>query len=218
MRIILILLLLCLVGCDSASPDPEDFEDTSIDFSALEVGQESRYVSFEGGSTYDPENAVFEYINDTLIVEVIERNGNEFIFLETVLPGQSLRFWEDSLRYRVTVAEDFLAISSLDGERTRSNLFLIADPIPLTPLEENQAELEGIVLTTAVQDLEQSGFVLNHTQQGVYFGRLNFVVDASSIVFDGPAYTVVYNKKAGIVRAFSVSPWTGTGFGWDLVP
>ncbi len=227
MRYQLLFLLAGLFGCDSNAVVEETgkYSINPIDFSNLAVGQKSWYLGFEGGSSYDPDNATFQYLQDTLTVEVLDASTEGFVFLEQIRPGStSLKLWQDSIKYLVTIRQDSLKIdNTLDRIAVVSSILPISQfALPLKQVQENETQIDGVIATPStqepVQGLYQTGFVLRHVQQGRQYDHLNIIIDRTDIVVDGPAYTVLYNEEAGVVRSFATSPWTGQSQGWDLLP
>lgn len=223
MRYLMLFLFAGLLGCDSNAVVEETgkYSSNPIDFENLAVGQKSWYLGFEGGSSYDPDNATFGYLQDTLTVEVLEALAEGFVFLERIRPGStSLKLWQDSIKYLVAIRQDSITIdNTLDGIAVVSSIIPTGQfPLPLKPVQENETQIEGVITTSSVQDLYQAGFVVGHSQQNRRYERLNIIIDRSDTVVDGPAYTVLYSEEAGVVRSFSTSPWTGQSQGWDFLP
>lgn len=218
-RIFVVLTsFLLLTGCDTTSP--EQPASGHVDFSDLQVGQSSWYIGFRGGNIYDAQADFFEYVADTLILEVAEQTETGFVFLEQIRPGsQSLALWQDSIRYHVSIVNDALSITPINIDALNSALFLVSNhAFQLNPLEDNEALLDGVKITSEAQGLLFTGFIQNHTQLNQQFEHLNFLTDASATPVDGPAYTIIYNRSSGIVRSFTTSVWTGEATGWDLLP
>ena len=231
MRGVFVILFFMVLSCDQQLPEdgPNAPGSGPVDFSNLSVGQTSTYIGFNAGNIYRPEDDFFEYTADTLVLEVIEQTAGAFTFLEYIKPGSaSLALWQDSVSYRVSISDDTLTITPINTQYIASNLFLLNNAqinngplnnakMPLANIETNEGQLDGIKLTTSEQGLLQSGFIRNHTQMGRQFEHLNFLYDATVTPVDGPSYTVIYNKEAGIVRVFTTNVWTGTATGWDFL-
>ena len=60
-------------------------------------------------------------------------------------------------------------------------------------------------------------FISNHTQFDRQYERLNAMFDWTPTYVDGPGHFTAYSEAAGIVRAFTLNPWTGSVVGWDLM-
>ncbi|MFK7845190.1 MAG: hypothetical protein AB8G77_07810, partial [Rhodothermales bacterium] len=118
------------------------------------------------------------------------------------------------------IRQDSVKIDNiLDGIAVVSSIIPLSQfAFPLKPVQENETQIDGVITSSSVQDLYQTGFVLGHTQQDRRYERLNIIIDRTDTVVDGPAYTVLYNEEAGVVRSFATSPWTGQSQGWDLLP
>ncbi len=213
-----VLLTAGLFGCDSTIIESES--DDHINFSALAVGQQSRYIRFDAGSIYTDENPPFTYRQDTLMVSVISATDSGFVFHEQVTPG-SVILQNDSLyipeanTYHVAIRDNKLFLSKISGDYLMSNIFLIRQ-LPLTPIQQNRIVLDGVNIELEAQTLNEEGYILHHEQFGTIYPHLNVIKDWSAMAVDGPGYTMAYSASAGIVRAFTTSAWTGTSHGWDL--
>ncbi len=215
-----ILFVAGFSGCDSTVT--ENSSDNHISFSALAVGQQSRYIRFTATTLYTEEIPTVTYQQDTLLVTVVSAIDSGFVFQETMTPG-SISIQNDSLyvlesaSYHVAIRNDELYISALSGNYYESNLFLIRhQPLLLGPIQENRMELAGVKVVLEAQDLQETGYLLHHEQFKTIYPHLNLIKDWSATAVDGPGYTMVYSPDAGIVRTFTTSAWTGTSVGWDL--
>lgn len=220
-----LILTLAMLGCDSAGyeiPLPES--PNPIDFSRLEVGQNSVYVRFMGEDYRDPDNSAFAYEEDRLVVTVEAEREDGFVFIETLTPDSPSKGSEssqvrDSVRYLVQVEGEVLRVRGLEENYHSSQLFSsYREDLPLAPIQENKVEIEGWKTTFPINAAYKTGYVENYTQLGREYRRLNVVVDDTPMTRDGPGRTFVYSVDIGVVRASSASAWTGQGWGWDLLP
>ena len=226
MRLLFYLLIFTLAGCDSMTDDhsaPENGH--AIDFSALNVGQESSYVRFEGEDYRDTENLNFEYTPDTLVVQVVQATEGGYVFMEYLRPGSrglvenDAFYMPDSIRYLVSIVDDQLRVSGIDQLYHLSHLFWnYQEALPLEDTQENEVDIRGWKTSLPFTELYRSGYVVDFQLFGKTYSRLNVVVDDTDMQVDGPGKTFLYSIEEGIVRSSSASAWTGHGWGWDRLP
>lgn len=226
MRLLLFLLTLGLIACDSmidggtpnAPADP-------IVFSSLAVGQQSLYVRFYGEDYRDPNNLTFEYTPDTLVVEVVHATEDGYVFMEYLRPGSRALeenetfYMPDSIQYLVLIADDQLQVFGIDQTYHNSKLFMsYREPLPLNPIQENKVEIRGWKTSLHYSESYRKGYIIGYQQFDKTYPRLNIVVDDTDMQLDGPGQTFLYAAEVGIVRSSSASWWTGQGWGWDNLP
>ena len=219
-----VLLTTLLLGCDSLSYPPNALSNR-ITFSEPAVGQKSLYLRFQGEDYRDPDNNKFDYVPDTLIVEIVDASAHTYTFLEYLTPGsvESPEFRSehhpDSVFYQVEIKGDSLHVRGIDQDFHSSSLFAFyPNPLPLQPIQENPASVRGWKTTRNGQDFFVHGYVSSFTLLGLYYRRLNLVIDDTPMAYDGPGVTLMYDRNNGVVRSFSVSAWTGAAGGWDYLP
>jgi hypothetical protein len=238
--LILLTQLLLFFGCDNEDDvmmnepaDPAVFD--------FEVGQKILYSLFEGERYNDnAENELFAYTNDTLEVEVINKEGNVYTFRERILPSSAMHqsaddyYWlnKDSVYTNEWVFEnDTLKI--LRGENVGFFSHLLLDHgfllvpsgsiergflLPLQDFIEQQVFIEGWKTSEDYCECDMDLYTEKYSLFGVSYDRLNVAIRNTPMQSDGHGSTYIYNTKEGIVRSVSYSWWTGTGFGWDRIP
>ena len=220
MRYLFIVLLISLGGCDFLSSEeaPASTED-AINFSNLQVGQVSQYIGFKGENYYTRGESTFGYQSPRLRVEVVATTDSGFVFSELVTNHDSdACCFIDSTFYHVKIVDQMLSVSKMNADYLQSNLFVLArHPLPLQEILENEIQLDGIQAISAASDGFQTGFISNHTQFDRQYERLNAMFDWTPTYVDGPGHFTAYSEAAGIVRAFTLNPWTGSVVGWDLM-
>lgn len=118
---LLICVVILLAACDKDPiVDPEPVPENAIDLSDLKAGQKSYFIKYT--STCDSLEEKFQYTRDTLVVEVVDQNGELFlkesytenspIYLDTLIPN-------DPVFYPVRGIENNVLIP----ERAYSSLF-----------------------------------------------------------------------------------------------
>ena len=95
MRYLLLLTLASfIISCTELSTEtptiddsPEVYNTNPIMFCGLEVGQKSAYVLLEGNQYFNNEAYDdYQYLNDTLIVEIVAQDENGFLVEESITP------------------------------------------------------------------------------------------------------------------------------------
>ncbi len=219
MKYLYVFVFVMLAGCQILSnEDTVDPSDTPINFANLEIGQHSVYRAFKGDNHYQ-EEATFNYLEHTLTVEVVNKTDSGFVFTERVrqIPINEYHF-ADTTTYHVSIADDSLIVSTYNTDYIKSNLFVLSRyRLPLQPITNNEIQLDGIVATSENLDGFQIGFLADHKQLGYTYDQLNVMIDWTPTYADGPGHLTAYSQEAGIVRAFTLNPWTSTAIGWDLM-
>ncbi len=195
-------------------------------FKALAVGQKSRFVFFTGENYFDTTGQDYQYHPDTLVMEIIDKEGIRFLVRECITPGSlphnGVPDQDSVLYYYLSVENNFLRprrSPDNTGAIVYSRLFFTREiPLPLSEITSQEMQLQGWKTAPANSGLYQEGFCENCELNGTAYPYLNFVVDNSDMAVDGPGFTWVYATNAGLVRCFTVNPWTGQGSGWDLLP
>lgn len=185
-----------------------------INFQALEVGQESRYVAFEGEKFWE-EQPVFHYLNDTLIVKVTGKTGDLFEVEEYRTSNAS-----DLLHYTFQVKSDTLYVKMIPRNNyPESWLFnsIGAIKLPLNTISQPIVEMKGWQIPLFGEESPAFGSLKNYQQLGSTYDILNVYQNYEPMTYDGPGYYVLYGKNFGVVRSVSINPWQAKGLGWDLL-
>lgn len=224
-----------MVSCDKEGdddmPKPQPIESNKINFESLEVGQKSIYIRLMGENYYDDSNNNFEYLADTLIVEVTEKTDTGFVFQDYLTPAsRSLtepnwekRYWDANKvnTYHIAVKDNQISATSLSEEQYgSSHIGYLNDEnaaLSFTPITENPMTIEGWKVIGPHNESYSEGYAENYSLFGIFYDRLNIVINNVPMQVDGPGTTTVYNKNSGIVRISTYSAWTGEAWGWDLL-
>jgi hypothetical protein len=215
-RLCLIALGLAMLGlaCPrDIAPKPTSCSNC-INFAAPAVGQQSRYLAFEGEASHQNDQPGVDYLNDTLTVTVISEASTGFLLEEfhSGIPGSSRR-------YLLRLASETLSwIGTTDNQESwllNKTLPLSAEPGWDWPLEvqDNPGKQRGWVI-----DLDCSacvGYIEDYQQLGTDYPRLNVWLNNEGTFVDGPGYTYLYNSRDGLVRSLVFNPWTSRSGGWD---
>jgi len=232
----LLLLASCNLDEEIKTPDVPTLPDPvpctaekgiqPVIFNSLAVGQKSRFVFFSGDNYHDSTDLSIQYHPDTLVMEIIEIDGNGFRVKECITEGSQghpdVLFPDSVLYYYIKVENGYLR-PRRSPENTfsgvYSRLFITREiPLPLANIESQEMQLVGWKTSPANFGLYREGFCENCELNGTVFPYLNFILDNTDMTFDGHGTTWVYALNAGLVRAFYVSAWTGSGRGWDVLP
>ena len=187
-----------------------------ISFSAPAVGQQSRYLLFEGESRYEKEVPKLTYLNDTLTVRIVGEEDGVFT-LEEFLSSDP----ESRNIYQIWIAEDSLNLGL--GKEGNIDFYLFSGccvpfKLPLIDQTAFAAELNGWDASVLGCDTSPCiGYLEGHEQLGFRYERLNIYRNYGPLAYDGLGYYFLYSEEYGIVRATKVSAWMGTPFGIDLI-
>jgi hypothetical protein len=192
---------------------------------AMQVGQKSRYLMLEGKNyfelgAYDD----FEYLPDTLIVEITAQDGADFTFKEYFTKGSLSVSYPGYIMYD-TNAVTYLARVENDTFKTIQNgsqysrLFHYNNlALPLAHISSNQTTIKGWKTTLSYTESYVAAYTVNYNLFGKSWPFLNIIVNNTSMAFDGPGMTYMYEADAGIARTSSYSWWTQSGYGFDYLP
>lgn len=190
-------------------------EDNRINFQSPQVGQESRYLAFEGLKPYE-QQPVLRYLNDTLVVRITGQTGAIFQIEEYQTSEPAIR-----LRHSFEVQADTLFVDITPRSNYPDSwLFNAAGRLkmPLKTLSSPVVPMQSWNVRPFYQNAPGLGMVLNYEQFGTIYNNLTIYHDYSAMTYDGPGYYFLYSKAAGVVRTVYFNPWQGRGLGWDLLP
>lgn len=192
---------------------------------AMQVGQKSRFLMLKGENFYE-QGAYdqFEYLPDTLIVEIMAQNGADFTFKEYFTKGSVPVSYESYIMYD-TNAVSYVARVQNDTFKTifntnqYSRLFHFSNvSLPLAHINSNQTTIKGWKTTLPYTESYTAAYATDYKLFEKNWPFLNIIVDNRSMAFDGPGATYMYEADAGIARTSSYSWWTQSGYGFDYLP
>ncbi len=229
----LIFVFAAFIAFNSCSKDDsieitENELDNRVQFDQLKVGQISKYVFFIG-ENYDQQGTnSYNYVTDTMVLEVFDEDVNGFLVREYLTPGSA------SLHDANNVAfADMNVVYYLNNEGGKLNLFskddrLITRLFQMSSQNEGtydlmemgmmEIKINGWTTSQPLYDGVLEGFTTNYRQLNLEFDNLNVLIDNRDVMLGGPGNTHIYSEKYGLVRATSYNASTGKGFGWDLLP
>lgn len=197
-----------------------------IRFDALEVGQTAQYIGLNG-SAYFFENMSFEYSDDTLRLEIVDKDAKGYKVAESLhyvgYVHPWLNVWRDNVfYYYLLVSNDTLRVSPVNsGEYLYSRIFahqISQTGLPLAKITSPEVEILGWKTSFPKCECRQQGFAENYNLFGQTYSQLNVIVENTAMAWDWNGETYVFAKPHGIVRFSTYTPWTGEGYGWDLLP
>ncbi len=226
-----IWLLLTAIACEkenSISPDNGQSQADKINLSKVRTGQINKYVLFIGEDYKDAENAHFQYLSDTLLIEVIEEDSAGYLIKEYLSPGSASLHGEHNVShpseaayYYLTVEQDMLNVQYRDFHSS-SRLFSNGSPnsfqLPFNYDCLLEVKLNGWKTSIPPAENLLCGFIKNAIILEKNYERLQVYIDNRELLNNQPGYTHLYSSTTGLVRTIQYSLWTNKGYGWDLVP
>jgi len=217
-------------SCSKDEPIQIEKEDLGnrIQFDQLEIGQQSKYVFFIG-ENYDRSSASdYTYLNDTLVLEVFDKDEFGFLVREYLASGSAslsnasnVAFPDATIVYYLQNETSELQLKTKE-ERLMTRLFQISSQsdgiFDLMTMDMMEIKISGWATSQPLFDGVLEGYTENYRQLNLEFDELNVLIDNRDVKLGGPGTTHVYSEKYGLVRATSYNASTGKGFGWDLLP
>ncbi len=215
-------LLLIFASCEKESnpvitPNPL-FTKPALDLSDLQVGQRGVYVNYRTTCSNLMNPAIF--VNDTLVVDVIENGGS--LFLKEYFTPHSERYkdgWIEPNLIFVEQHEDFILLP----ERWSSALFFFygndtihLNPEVRVPLHQEQCKL--------MHDNDNPFIgndigLLNYMRVGAFSYSDKTAVSCVPLIYDLDAYLVYDQKKLYLSHTIAEDPIQGDFIisGWRLI-
>ena len=220
------MFVLFLAACKKENVSPHSVQNANpVRFDNPEVGQSSRYVRFKDSNANDDDNS-FDFLKDTLMLEIVASDSNGFKVKESLTPGSQclteLPVVCDTaaIFYYFKIENDtVLLYDPIEPAACCPMIFWQSFQLPLTVADHlftvNQWKLEA---PATVENCPESGRVENFTQFGMDYGTLKV---ASTLycnrAWDGNDYTYVYSASKGIVRYYEIGSWFPQASGWYLL-
>jgi len=218
------IFLLCLFSCKK---EPiQIVEETKVNFENPKVGNFSHYVLLQGENIRDRENHQFEYMKDTLRIEILDIDENGYLIEEKLTEGSAslngennVSFPSQTISYYLNISEKVISIQNLHP-RIKSRLFFMADEtegLQTEKYEELEVEMESWKTSLPFQTNFQLAFLEDFELFGKMYPHLNVVINNDPMKEQLSGYTHIYSLEDGLVRSSSYSALTDKGFGWDLL-
>lgn len=233
----LLLLWLCLFfACSKPDleptgepcADPISFDNPIIPGN-LQVGQRNRYLLFRGSQYASPSGDNFEYLPDTLIVEVSEKNSKGFLFKEYFTCGSVpvenapwlLIYADSAMIHQVSLVNDSLWFQpdpKFGTCCTNSRLtFQRSVKLPLQRVTKPETAILGWKTTQQYAEKNRMAFIQNASLLNKTWPFLNAAILDGDMATDGPGFTCLYDSEYGIARCVYYSWWTQQGYGFDYL-
>lgn len=217
-----------LSACKKESPHetPQPVSNR-IRFDALAVGQVSRYAGLNGYGYFSEKYDDYLYTDDTLRLEIVAHDANGYKVEEKWEYHGSINAWYNALwkdsvfYYYLSVANDTLRVKPVGSNTLRSRIFtktIEQQGLPLKKIESPKVEILGWRTSFPPWEGRREGFAADYSLFGKSYGHLNVIQENTAMARDGNGMTYIFSKPFGIVRFSTYSPWTGQGYGWDLLP
>lgn len=234
-KILLLLLLGLYISCECERIDinPSD-ESNEVNIYDLEVGQKSLFqlmFQFPNG------DGQMNYGEDTLVVEVLEQQGNRFVISEHITPesamfdpvnGYSDSFLDTIVLNYWIVQDDgndvYIEYEPLSFDGVASELlgFAVYDEqqtIRLATYDEKEIETTENDLSYVYEHYGPECFTRDLELNGEIYDSLNVVILRTQGIADDYETSWLFSEKHGIVRAFEFGDFTATGvyIGWQKI-
>lgn len=226
-HICLFLFIALLAACrDDHAIDLQPDSGNHIRFSAMQIGQTSRYVRFAGEDYGDPNNFNFSYLADTLVLRIIGAEASGYLVEEKLTPGSASLNGAGNLPNADTtyvnywkIEHDTLFMHATDGSPWIWSHFANGGFIlPLTAFTAPIVEIQGWKTTHSYTESYWTGVDPAYSLFGNLYANLNVLTDNRPMATDGPGALYVYSRQNGVVKTATYSWWTSQGSGWDLLP
>ncbi len=222
----LIFGLAWLTGCITDLGD----DPTTVHFTELRVGQESRYIRLRGFKYAVKSSNEYVQLADTLVVRVIGKDSIGFVCEDFLVrrPAQELVEYDSArLVYHLVIGQGAVRVvgtshlfwSWLDGGYNVR--------LPLSALGGKQFTVSGWKLGGDPYGNDGAGFVRNAVIGGVQYPLANVYYDHFEADAGDPAIpyyhgytgtTFIYSAELGILRSRRVGrPRLDEGLCWDLI-
>ncbi len=221
-----LLTLIFFTACKKDEVRPNDTRNPNpIRFDNPAVGQTSRYVRFSDSNANDNDNS-FNFIKDTLVLEIVASDANGFKVKESLTPGSNCLTQTENpcesnaIFYYFKIENDTVTLyDPLEPAACCPMMFWHSFKLPMTVANHLfMVDKWKLIAPATVVDCPESGRVENFTQFGKNYGTMNVTSTLScNRAFDGHDYTYVYSASKGIVRFHEIGSWIPTGSGWYLL-
>ncbi len=213
-------------GPTGPTPDP-------IQIGCLMVGQQSSFIRFTGDKYFEPNENNITYYADTLVMEVVSEDNGRFVIKESLTPWSislvnNLLYNADSIYFiQAQVIQDTVWFEPVTGNYSgswfftevaqKNNPFIYQSRsyLPLVTFSGPEVQFLGWKTTYSYTETYKEASMKDQSLLGHVYPFLNARIDNSSMAFDGPGYTFIYEPKGLLVRSSVVSWWTMDGGGWD---
>ncbi|MBM2813605.1 MAG: hypothetical protein HW421_367 [Ignavibacteria bacterium] len=225
-NIILSFYFLLVIGCTESPVSSNG--NNYIDFSAPQIGQQSRFIHIIGENINDSLLRRIRYSPDTLIMQItgLEYGGywlqeklselsrlNDSIF--TIISPKT------TFTYKFIVLRDTLFYykpkqyyfeSHLFNQRIDTNKFF-----PLNDFAGIKGNYNALIPYMNTNNKLQTGYLSDFTINGRKYSRANVINDYRPCEFDSLGYSYIFSKNHGVIRFLWFSQKASRCEGWELL-
>jgi hypothetical protein len=225
--LLLFIVIMLVSSCNKSNPVNNQQVKQKISFSNLQVGQESRYIYLIATNYINPDSLNFQYLKDSLIVQVIGKNDSGYIIKEFISSnsevftgGKGPYYYDSVYTYLIQINADSIYFLPINN-KFRSHLIGPCNGKNFTLSKMNFTDqyinILGWKTDLPYQESYRQGYTQNYELFGDKYDRLNIIVDNTQMIRDADGKTYVYSLKYGIVKTSEYNLWSDIGFGWDLL-
>jgi hypothetical protein len=232
-QLALVAFVSLFIGCqkDSGtnSPNLPPTYDTAISLTNPQAGQFNLYRLFIGSKYQAADGGVWNYLPDTLVVELVnDASGTGWMLKEYFTDGSAptpagVRQIVDKSKAILTpikiTTDSLVFLPTYTGCCNYSYLSTKdAQSLPFQHSTGTKLDILGW-FTTAGPFMEgyTTGYIIDGTINGQTYPFLNVVYSNDQAIADGPSHAYIYDKNAGVVRTAWVNLFLGPSHGFDLI-
>lgn len=230
----LALVLSCLLvsSCKKEPIEPIVIQNPNgnISLTNPKIGQQSRYILFRGEDIKDDENFAYEYLPDTLAVEIVAEDENGYMVKEFLTAGSRSLNGENNVAFADSTWYYYIYVDQGDqslkvkqrGNYYRTRLFFLYDEnergLSIQQIASPSTEIMGWKTTLPFTKELVSARVTDFDMFGQKYESLNVVIDNRPMHEGLPGSTHVFSLEHGLIRSAEYSDFDGKGYGWDVLP
>jgi hypothetical protein len=211
----LLLGLIAFISCEEKAVDPEILG-SKINFSNLQVGQKSQYISRKTAKWTNTNDADFQWGTDTLTVEIVSQDQNGFRVKESVVPDLTMGPLGNRTFYYLKVVGDSLFVSKDATDVSNSRLFRSVNTrFFIRDFASPNMTLAQWTTTTPPNLVDDyTGFTTNFKYLNATFGRVNVDVRRRPMQWDGEGKFFIYSPMEGILVSAINGSFNPAGTAW----
>lgn len=202
----------------------------NINLTNPKIGQQSRYVLFRGEDIKDNENFNYEYLPDTLAVEIVAEDENGYMVKEFLTAGSRSLNGENNVAFADSTWYYYIYVDQEDeslkvkqrGNYYRTRLFFLYNEnergLSTQQIASPTTEIMGWKTSLPFAKELVSARVNDFNVFGQQYESLNVVIDNRPMQESLPGSTHVFSLEEGLIRSAEYSDFDGRGYGWDVLP